>query len=104
MRRRLLVLLSLPLATALVVSAGTVQQTYADTQAGHDGPEKAGPDKAGARSKGFAEADKSGFGTSRTRQSKVWFTLEGGQVSEVFYPDLSTPSVRSLGLTVTDGA
>ena len=37
---------------------------------------------------------------SRSRASKTWFTLEGGRVSEVFYPDLSTPSVRSLELTV----
>ena len=33
----------------------------------------------------------------------MWFTLRGGSVSEVFYPDLSTPSVRSLDLTVSDG-
>ena len=33
----------------------------------------------------------------------MWFTLQGGRVSEVFYPDLSTPSVRTLELTVTDG-
>ena len=37
------------------------------------------------------------------RQSRVWFTLQGGRVSEVFYPDLSTPSMRSLELTVIDG-
>ena len=53
--------------------------------------------------KGWTEADKAGFGTSRSRQSKVWFTLQGGRVSEVFYPDLSTPAVRTLELTVTDG-
>ena len=33
----------------------------------------------------------------------MWFTLRGGRLSEVFYPDLSTPSVRSLELTVSDG-
>jgi glucoamylase len=49
------------------------------------------------------EADKTGFGTSHTRGSKVWFTLEGGHVSDVFYPDLSTPSIESLDLLVTDG-
>jgi glucoamylase len=31
----------------------------------------------------------------------VWFTLQRGRASEVFYPDLSTPSVRSLELVVT---
>ena len=49
----------------------------------------------------WTEADKTGFGTARTRRSNVWFTLEGGRTSEVFYPDLSTPSVRSLELVVT---
>ena len=48
----------------------------------------------------WTEADKTGFGTSRTTRSNVWFTLQGGRVSEVFYPDLSTPSVRSLEFLV----
>lgn len=33
----------------------------------------------------------------------MWFTLQDGRVSEVFYPDLSTPSTRVLELVVTDG-
>ncbi|QXV61326.1 glycoside hydrolase family 15 protein [Amycolatopsis sp. TNS106] len=49
-------------------------------------------------------ADKTGFGTARERASNVWFTLQGGRMSEVYYPDLSTPSVRALDLVVTDGA
>ena len=36
-------------------------------------------------------------------RSNVWFTLQEGRTSEVFYPDLSTPSVRNLELIVTDG-
>lgn len=51
----------------------------------------------------WTEADKTGFGTARSRRSNVWFTLQKGRASEVFYPDLSTPSVRSLELLVTDG-
>ncbi|CUR62303.1 Glucodextranase [metagenome] len=51
----------------------------------------------------WTEADKAGFGTARTRRSNVWFTLQDGRVSEVFYPDLSTPSTRILELVVTDG-
>ena len=54
-------------------------------------------------------ADKQGFGTSRTVTSKVWFTLEGGELSEVYYPRLDTPSFRDLqfsvdGVTERDGA
>ena len=52
----------------------------------------------------WTEADKTGFGTARERRSNVWFTLQDGRTSEVFYPDLSTPSVSSLELLVTDGA
>ena len=51
----------------------------------------------------WPEADKAGFGTAATRRSNVWFTLQQGRTSEVFYPDLSTPSVRNLELIVTDG-
>ncbi len=52
----------------------------------------------------WTEADKTGFGTARSTKSRVWFTLQHGRVSEVFYPNLSTPSVQSLELVVTDGA
>jgi glucoamylase len=52
----------------------------------------------------WVEADKTGFGTARGRRSDVWFTLQRGRVGEVFYPDLSTPSIRSLELVVTDGS
>jgi len=45
-------------------------------------------------------ADKQGFGTSRTLASKVWFTLEGGELSEVYYPRLDTPSFRDLQFAV----
>jgi glucoamylase len=48
-------------------------------------------------------ADKHGFGTSRTSASKVWFTLEGGELSEVYYPRLDTPSFRDLQFVVADG-
>ncbi len=48
-------------------------------------------------------ANKTGFGTSHTTLSKVWFTLEGGRLSEVYYPYLDTPSVRNLDFMITDG-
>src|SRR5689334_12779014 len=49
----------------------------------------------------WTEANKTGFGTSRSRGSNVWFTIQRGRTSEVFYPNLSTPSVRSLEFVVT---
>ena len=51
----------------------------------------------------WTPADKDGFGTSTTTTSKVWHTLEHGRLTEVYYPDLGTPSVRTLDFIVSDG-
>jgi glucoamylase len=48
-------------------------------------------------------ANKTGFGTSYSVVSNVWFTLQNGRLSEVYYPRLDTPSVRNLDFIVTDG-
>ena len=36
-------------------------------------------------------------------QSNVWFTLRAAELTEIYYPDLSTPSFRDLEFAVTDG-
>src|SRR5436190_10220866 len=51
----------------------------------------------------WTPANKTGFGTSRTTTSKVWHTLQDGKLTEVFYPNLGTPSVRDLQFIVSDG-
>jgi glucoamylase len=51
----------------------------------------------------WAPADKHGFGSSADGRSRVWFTLRSAELSEVYYPDLSTPSLRDLEFVVTDG-
>ena len=51
----------------------------------------------------WTPANKQGFGTSTTAQSKLWHTLQGGELTEVYYPDLGTPALRDLQLIVTDG-
>jgi glucoamylase len=51
----------------------------------------------------WTPADKDGFGTSKTTTSKVWYTLNNGELTEVYYPDLGTPSVRDLQFIVSDG-
>jgi glucoamylase len=48
----------------------------------------------------WAPADKQGFGTSATKASRVWFTLRKAELTEVYYPDLSHPSARSLEFMV----
>ncbi|HEY0728523.1 MAG TPA: alpha-amylase family glycosyl hydrolase, partial [Pyrinomonadaceae bacterium] len=45
-------------------------------------------------------AAKNGFGTSVTLESKVWFTLANGVMTEVFYPTIDSPKVKRLQLHV----
>lgn len=51
----------------------------------------------------WAPADKHGFGTAEQVASTAWFTLRQGSLSEIFYPDLSTPAFRGLQFAVSDG-
>jgi len=46
----------------------------------------------------WPSAAKNGFGTSTSLQSKVWFTLANGVMTEVFYPTLDSPNTQSLRL------
>jgi glucoamylase len=52
----------------------------------------------------WADADKHGFGTATELQSEVWFTLRAAELTEIYYPDLGTPSLRDLEFAVTDGS
>lgn len=51
----------------------------------------------------WVTGDKDGFGTARGTASKVWYTLHGGELSEIYYPRIDTPSTRDTQLVVTDG-
>ena len=51
----------------------------------------------------WAPADKHAFGTAEQLESKAWFTLRQGSLTEVYYPDLSTPAFRGLQFAVSDG-
>jgi glucoamylase len=88
--RRVVVLLALALAL-IGVTAVAVART-GGTAPGAPGQK---PD--------WLPSDKHGFGTSTTLASKVWFTLEGGELSEVYYPRIDTPSLRDLQFVVSDG-
>jgi glucoamylase len=52
----------------------------------------------------WTPGNKDGFGTSTTSSSTVWHTLGGGELTEVYYPNLGTPAVRDLQFVVTDGS
>ena len=79
------------ICTALVVGAAA-------------GPAGARPQAPGAPGAihTWAPADKHGFGTSHQGASKAYFTLRAASLTEVYFPDLSTPSFRGLQFAVTD--
>ncbi|MDY7231525.1 glycoside hydrolase family 15 protein [Hyalangium rubrum] len=60
------------------------------------------PGKPGAPAV-WTPANKDGFGTARSETSRVWYTLAGGELTEVYYPSLDSPSVRELSFIVSDG-
>ena len=51
----------------------------------------------------WAPADKHAFGTAHQLAGHAYFTLRQASLSEVYYPDLSTPAFRGLQFAVTDG-
>ena len=51
----------------------------------------------------WAPADKHGFGTAHQLANNAYFTLRAASLSEVYFPDLSTPGFRGLQFAVTDG-
>jgi glucoamylase len=59
------------------------------------------PDRPGKDAQ-WATAAKQGVGTSATADSKVWFTLAQGVMTEVYYPDVTTANVHQLQFFVKD--
>src|SRR5215208_2741072 len=50
----------------------------------------------------WTTCNKQGLGTAVGQDSKVWYTLADGALSEVYFPSGDTADVRSLELAVTD--
>ncbi|MEK6320833.1 MAG: hypothetical protein AABN33_04025 [Acidobacteriota bacterium] len=50
----------------------------------------------------WASAGKQAVGTSNTLESKVWFTLQGGALTEVFSPTADMPNVHVLEFVVVN--
>jgi glucoamylase len=46
---------------------------------------------------------KVGVGTAYSTSSRVWYTLDYGCVTEVYYPTIDSPQIRDLQFLVTDG-
>jgi len=51
----------------------------------------------------WTPGSKEAVGTATSAHSHVWFTLEGGILTEVYYPRLDTADVRTLEFAVSDG-
>ena len=63
-----------------------------------------GPAPGGPGVASFLDAArKDCFGTARTRTSKVWFTVGGGVLSDVYYPTIESSNAKTLQYIVTDG-
>ena len=58
---------------------------------------------APGKASNWVPGDKDGFGTARGTASKVWYTLRDGELSEIYYPRIDTPSTRDTELIVSDG-
>jgi glucan 1,4-alpha-glucosidase len=61
------------------------------------------PDGPGALSH-FGLARKDCLGTARNTNSKVWYTIANGVLSDVYYPTIDNTNVETLQYVVTDGS
>src|SRR4051794_29719587 len=96
-RSRWHVILTVGSVPALVVAlAVAVAPGVAEARSG------AAPGAPGTAST-WVPGDKDGFGTARGTASKVWYTLRNGELSEIYFPRIDTPSTRDTQLVVTDG-
>src|SRR5262245_539848 len=85
---------------ALVLLTGVIA-TAVPPSASAQGGEAPGAPGASAN---WTTGNKQGLGTSGPTGWKVWYTLSGGALSEVYYPRGDTAQARSLELAVTDGS
>jgi glucoamylase len=68
------------------------------------GPAPAGAAPGGPGSASFMDmARKDCFGTARNTTSKVWFTVAGGVLSDVYSPTIENSNVNTIQYVVTDG-
>ncbi len=75
-------------AFALIFFFNSLAQTLAPNAPGKDAQ--------------WASAGKQGVGTSAALESKVWFTLQGGVLTEVYYPDVTMANVHLLQFVVVN--
>jgi glucoamylase len=103
MPRRFALVVSTVVLAPVLAAGPTAQATAAARQSTRQStpaaPAPAGP---GALSH-FDLARKDCVGTARNATSKVWYTVAGGVLSDVYEPTIDTTNVESMRFVVTDG-
>jgi glucoamylase len=51
----------------------------------------------------WTHGSKVATGTAYSTSSRIWYTLDAGCVTEVYYPTIDSPQIRDLQFLVTDG-
>ena len=74
--------------SAMIFSLSVTAQTLAPGGPGQDAQ--------------WATAAKQAIGTSATLESKVWFTLAQGVMTEVYYPNVTVANVHLLQFVVVN--
>ena len=85
-----------------LVAAVLTTGALATSTAGAAQPSGQAPGGPGAQSY-LDVARKDCFGTARNTTSKVWFTVAGGVLSDVFSPNIEATNVNTVQYIVTDG-
>ena len=52
----------------------------------------------------WSHSNKDGIGTAYSADSRLWYTVWRGIVTEVYFPNIDRPQLRDLQLLLTDGA
>jgi GH15 family glucan-1,4-alpha-glucosidase len=51
----------------------------------------------------WTQANKDGVGTAYATDSRVWYTIGDGILTEIYYPTIDSPQTRDLQYLITDG-
>src|SRR5215469_6770629 len=51
----------------------------------------------------WTDADKDGIGATYPSGSRIWFTIQSGILTEVYYPTVDRPQLRDMEFLFADG-
>jgi glucoamylase len=94
---------SAPTRSLVALAAGALVVAGLTVSTGSAAVAAAAPGAPGVVSH-FDLARKDCLGTARNTTSKVWYTVAGGVLSDVYYPTVDNTNVETLQYVVTDGS